>query len=318
MKIKYHLLLLAALGAAAAPAAAQDHRTRVRDRDREPSAMTSKLDTTVTLARGGTVDLSLVSGEIIVSAGTGDRVQVRAYSERGILSFSASPNRVSLEVRSSRGRMGDTRYEVTVPVGARLELRAVSGDITARGVRGEVEAATVSGDLEVVDATRIAYLETVSGDLKGSNLSGDIRATSVSGDVDLDNVEGELEVETVSGELRLIGARTKEVRTETVSGDLTYDGTLDPGGRYDFHSHSGTIELHVPSSAGGTVRVETYSGSIDSDFPMNIRPGERIENRPKRMEFTFGNGGARITAETFSGDIMIQRAGSGSSAPRDR
>jgi DUF4097 and DUF4098 domain-containing protein YvlB len=310
MNLRPYLIVLAALGAAAAPAVAQDRR------DRDPSTITSRIDTTVTLARGGTVDLSLISGEIIVTAGSGDRVQVRAHSERGTLSFSASPNRVSLEVRSNRGRLGETRYEVTVPVGARLELRAVSGDITSRGTRGEVEAATVSGDLEVTDATRIAYLETVSGDLTASNLSGDVRASSVSGDVELENVDGELEVETVSGELRLSGIRTKSIRTETVSGDLTYDGTLDSGGRYDFHSHSGTIELRVPSNSGGNIRVETYSGSIDSDFPMNIKPGERIENRPKRMEFSFGNGGARITAETFSGDIMIQRAGS--SAVRDR
>lgn len=305
-------MIVAALVAAAAPAAAQGRR----DRDRDPWTTRSRIDTTVTLSRGGTVDLSLVSGEIVVNAASGDQVRVRAYSERGILTFSASPDRVSLEVRSNRGRVGDTRYEVTVPVGARLELRAVSGDITARGTRGEVEARTVSGDLAITDAARIAYLETVSGDLGGSNLGGDVRATSVSGDVDLSNVEGEVEVETVSGELRLSGIRSRSVRTETVSGDLSYDGTLDPGGRYDFHSHSGTIRLRVPSSAGGSMRVETYSGTVDSDFPMSIQPGERIESRPKRVEFTFGSGGARITAETFSGDILLRRAGG--PAPRDR
>ena len=51
-----------------------------------------------------------------------------------MLEFSSSGSRVSLDVRSQRGRMGDTHYEVTVPVGVRLELKSVSGDITSHGV----------------------------------------------------------------------------------------------------------------------------------------------------------------------------------------
>src|SRR6476620_9211693 len=116
MTLARTLILVAALQAAgaaiAAPARAQDDRD-----DRSEARATSKLDTTVTISRDGTVDLQLVSGEIIVSAGTGNQVRIHAWSERGILEFSASPSRVSLDVRSQRGRMGDTRYEVTVPVG---------------------------------------------------------------------------------------------------------------------------------------------------------------------------------------------------------
>ena len=58
-----------------------------------------RIDTTVTLARGGTVDLSLVSGDITVTAGTGDQVRVRGVSEDVPFAFerSASTVRVRLE-----------------------------------------------------------------------------------------------------------------------------------------------------------------------------------------------------------------------------
>ncbi|HEX2779348.1 MAG TPA: DUF4097 family beta strand repeat-containing protein [Gemmatimonadaceae bacterium] len=304
MTIARNYLIAAALAAAgaalAAPAQAQDEM---------PDRVTSKLDTTVTISRDGTVDLQLISGEIIVSAGTGNQVRIKAWSERGQLELTASPSRVSLDVHSTRGRMGDTRYEVTVPTGVRLELKSVSGDITAHGVGGELEAGAVSGDVEVSDARGRVELESVSGDVRGERLSGDVRVSAVSGDVNLTDVTGDLDVETVSGEMNLDRVNLKTLRSETVSGDLTYEGSLDSDGRYEFHSQSGEVRLRIPANAGGSVRIETFSGSLESDFPMTMQPGERGAQRPKRMEFTFGKGGARITAETFSGDITIERAG---------
>ena len=310
MTYRHHYIALGALAIAALPAGAQD-RDRDRDRSDRSEQLTSKVDTTVSLSKGGTVDLSLVSGEIVVTTGSGNQVKIHATSERGVLMFSATPTRVSLNVRSQHGRMGDTRYEVSVPVGTRLALKAVSGDISSRGVNGEIEAGTVSGDLEVSDAKGDISLEAVSGDVTAEHLNGDVRVTAVSGDVSLTDVVGPLEVETVSGEMRLDGVKSKSVRTETVSGELDYDGSLDADGRYEFHSHSGDLRLRVPSNAGATVRVETFSGSVESDFPMTMQPGDHgMNGRPKRLEFTFNGGGARLTAETFSGDITIANTGS--------
>ncbi len=81
----------------------------------------------------------------------------------------------------------------------------------------------------------------------------------------------------------------------------------DPKGRYEFNSHSGDIRIAVPGG-GATLDVQTFSGDVDSDFPMTLQPGSRSGGRGKGMQFTIGGGGARITAQTFSGDITIQRA----------
>jgi hypothetical protein len=308
MKIVRTLLVLAALQAAAAaiaaPARAQDDSD-----DRSDVRATSKLDTTVTISKDGTVDLHLVSGEMIVNAGSGNQVRIHAWSERGVLQFSSSPSRVSLEVRAGRGRSGETRYEVTVPVGVRLELKSVSGQITAHGVKGELEVGAVSGDIDVSDGTGHSEIESVSGDITAARLSGETRVNAVSGDLSLRDITGTLEVETVSGEMTLEHGSLSSLRSETVSGDLTYDGTLDAQGRYEFHSQSGDIRLRIPATSGGTVRVETFSGDIDSDFQLTMQPGASEGRRPRRQEFTFGNGSARITAETFSGDINIEKTG---------
>ena len=274
------------------------------------------IDTTVAFNRGGVVDLSLISGEIRVVGWSRSEVKVRARSESGRLRFEASPSRVALDVEHRGGRGNhddlDATYELSVPAGTRVLMRGVSGDLSARGVKGEVEARSVSGEVEVEDAGRVT-LESVSGDVRAARVNGDARAHSVSGEVSVTDVAGDLDAESVSGDITLRDAKARVVRAETVSGDVTYDGTVDPAGRYDFNSHSGTLRLVLPSNTNATLSVQTFSGEIDSAFPLTVRPAtgeERGRRRDRRMEFTLGSGGPRITAESFSGEIVIERAGS--------
>lgn len=293
-----------------------------RDRDREdlqdaPDGPT-RIDTTVSVGRDATVDLSLISGNVTVTAwGRGD-VQVRGYSERLPLRFEHQGGSVRVWVPNTRVRNrdgGDQRLEVVVPVGTRVAAKSVSGDVRVTGVRGELEAGTVSGDVEASDGVRRIALTTVSGDVRGSNFEGDVRANSVSGEVVLDQVVGEVDAQSVSGEVEVRRARSPRLRLESVSGDLTYDGTIARDGRYEFSSHSGEIHLLVPSDAGAELSLRTFSGSIDTAFPITMRGDARDDGRrsygprERRMDFTLGSGGARIVAETFSGSINIGRAG---------
>ena len=164
----------------------------------------------------------------------------------------------------------------------------------------------------------VKELKTVSGDVVGSGLAGPIRAQSVSGDVKLSGLAGDLDVESVSGEISLRDAKSANVRAETVSGSVEYRGTLNKGGRYEFKSHSGDIDLAMPEGVGATFSVSTFSGSVDSSIPMTLQPSEDMapKRRSKSMEFSIGGGGARITVRTFSGDITIRRPVRGPSARR--
>ncbi|HEY7877921.1 MAG TPA: DUF4097 family beta strand repeat-containing protein [Gemmatimonadaceae bacterium] len=300
----FALLLAALLAASPAFAAAQSHR----DDDDDTQ---SRIDTTVALSPGGVVELSLVSGEIKVTSWSSDKVQIKASTEGGILRVDATPGRVSLSVRSDRGDMGDTQYQVTIPAGARLIAHSVSGDVTTSG-GSEVEAHSTSGDVDVSTVTGRATVESVSGSVKATRIGAGLRVSSVSGDVTADNVTGDIDAQSVSGDIVLGGARSSFVRTQTVSGETRFGGTIDRNGRYEFHSHSGDVELAI-SPAGVTFSVQTFSGDLQSDFPMTLQPGAEMGS--KHMEFSINGGGARVAVETFSGDVTIERAGT--SAPQD-
>jgi DUF4097 and DUF4098 domain-containing protein YvlB len=284
----------------------------------------TQIDTTVRLDRGGAVDLSLISGRIRVTGWDRSDVKISASIESGRLRFSSNSSRVSLTVDDSddegrRGRRhnnnnGEARYEVSVPRGSRLILEAVSGDVTARGSQGEIEASSVSGNVDVTDGVRAVSAESVSGDVHAAQVNGSLRSETVSGDLRVENVTGDLEASSVSGSIRLVGVQSKDVRTETVSGDIIYNGTIEASGRYGFESHSGTLRLNIPRGAGAQFSVETFSGDLQTDFPVTV-PGGSLR-KEGRVEFTVGDGRAKVTAQTFSGSIIINN-GSDSTTRRD-
>jgi DUF4097 and DUF4098 domain-containing protein YvlB len=281
----------------------------------------TQIDTTVRLDRGGTVDLSLISGRIRVTGWDRPDVKISASIESGSLEFEANSSRVSLGVEDnddSRGHrnhnVGEARYDVSVPRGARLILEAVSGDVTATGSQGEIEATSVSGNVNVTNGVREVSVESVSGSVHASEINGNLRAETVSGDLRVQSVTGDVEATSVSGDVRLGTVQSKDVRSETVSGEITYIGSIDAGGRYSFESHSGTVRLNIPRTSGAVFSVETFSGDVSTDFPVTIPANTR--RREGRMEFTLGDGKAKVTLQTFSGRVVID-TGSDSTTRRE-
>jgi DUF4097 and DUF4098 domain-containing protein YvlB len=239
---------------------------------------------------------------------------VRATSERGAIRFDVSSSLLTLGLRSGAGRSDDTQFEVTVPVGVRVRASSASGDIRIAGTKGEVEARAQSGDVVVEDAGPRVEINAFSGGAEATRVAGDVRINVLSGDVKVSGVTGDLEVKTVSGEVTVRDARTKSVHLGSTSGDISYDGAIDPAGRYEFETHSGDVELTIPADARAEFTASTYSGGIESDFPLTLVPGPHGVNSSHGKAFTFrlgkvGEGGARISAESFSGDVNIRSRG---------
>jgi DUF4097 and DUF4098 domain-containing protein YvlB len=101
------------------------------------------------------------------------------------------------------------------------------------------------------------------------------------------------------------------VRTNSTSGDLTFAGAIVSAGRYEFTTHSGELRLELPSNVGAQLSLSTFSGEIDSAFPITLKAGEHGigADQAKKLNFTLGQGSARIIAETFSGDVTLSSTG---------
>jgi DUF4097 and DUF4098 domain-containing protein YvlB len=199
--------------------------------------------------------------------------------------------------------------EVWVPRGVRVEARTNSGDIAIHGTRGDVVAQTSSGEVSIVDVRQVDAT-SLSGDVDVRQTTGAVTATANNGDVSVANAHGNIDATAISGDVSISRAVSKIVHGASTSGSVAYSGTVEAGGRYDLTTHSGDVELTLPRDASAQVDVSTWSGSVDSDFSITIKPGSSIGGgMTKHYTFTIGAGSARITAETFSGDIVINSRG---------
>jgi DUF4097 and DUF4098 domain-containing protein YvlB len=311
---RWSVLLPIALLAVASGTEAQSRQRLTRSSD-----YSSRVDTTFAFDKSGAITVNAGSGEIVVTGWSRDQVHVRAVSDDDNIRFSATSSRVTLETGGSR-RGSDTRFEVSVPYGVRVLATSRSGDIAVRGTRGQVEIHSQNGDVQVEDVTTRLDVNTFSGDLTAVNVSGDAEITTISGSTRLTDVRGNVDVGTVSGDIDLRGVTAKLVRAKTTSGDVTYDGIVDPAGRYELVTHSGDVRLHVPRDASAQLTISTWNGGINSDFPITLKPGEHGIGLASSKKFTFeiGGGAGRITIETFSGDITVSSNGRGASVRPDR
>ena len=294
MKTTITLILAASLAMFASPAGAQDR---------------SRVDTTVAIGEGGTLSVSIYSGRVSVTAGTGPNVRVQGLAPDVNLSVRSRNNGVRIQL--DHGAHNDpVELDITVPTGTRVVLEGFAAAFSIRGVKGEASVETLSGPITVVDAVGNVVLESVSGNIEAEGIRGDVGAESVSGRVTVRNVEGDVTAESVSGRVTIAGASSRRVSAETVSGSLSYDGTIEAAGNYSFTTHSGSITLAVPTNAGATVSLETFSGAVDSDFPVTLESGANRRAGESQFEFRIGDGRSRIVLETFNGSIRIQRGSS--------
>jgi len=289
-------------------------RTRFTSDDR------SRIDTTFAFDKSGTVTVSASVGDIIVTGVSGNQIHVRASSDGDNLRLDASATRVMLEATGVGRRSGDSHFELSVPFGTRVIARTQSGDIGVHGTRGEVEVHAQSGDVGVDDVANRLDINTLSGDITVRSVVGDVVIATTSGSVKASEIRGNADIGTVSGDVDLRGVTAKVVRAKTTSGDVTFDGLIDPTGRYELVAHSGDVNLHIQREASAQLTISTWNGGIESQFPITLRPGEHGIGSSNSKKFTFeiGGGAARISAETFSGDVTISSNGRGASSPERR
>src|SRR5689334_17446725 len=110
-------LMVAALAVAAVvprDAAAQQNRRRITN-----SGYESRIDTTFAFDKNGSITLTQMSGDIVVTGWSRNEVRVRATSDDDNIRLSGSSTRLSLEVGGTR-RRSDARFEMSVPFGVRV------------------------------------------------------------------------------------------------------------------------------------------------------------------------------------------------------
>ena len=295
---------------------------------------TERFSRKVRIGRDGRVSISNISGDIVVTGGSGDEVSIDAVKRtRGDRSELASieivveerAGRVDVRAEHDRQRRrsdsASVDFTVTVPASASLDVHSVSGSVKVTGVRGAVRAESVSGNITTTDTPNLEHAKSVSGDvsLTGAAAEGDLSAGSVSGNITAKGLKARgLDLGSVSGEVILTDVTCDRLTIKTVSGNVEYAGAIARNGRYEINTHSGTVRLALANPSGFELNANSFSGSIRSDLPLTIggdstrdrdssRGRRRDGNDSHTMRATFGDGSATLEVHTFSGDIVISK-----------
>jgi DUF4097 and DUF4098 domain-containing protein YvlB len=267
------------------------------------SARGQTLDTTLSVRSGARLSVSNMSGTITIRSWRRSAIRVEAEYDQARVEIDDSPSHVRVRTVARRGHR-DVDYVITVPERTAVEAGGISSDIEVDGVCGEAILNSVSGDVGLRCAEGDVTVQSVSGDVTVSRVRGMVDVGSTSGDVSVAEVRGDVSARSVSGEILLDGIEGDAAEAETVSGDIVFAGPIRDRGRYRFESHSGDVIVRVAGSLNATIGVSTFSGELESDFPITLSQGGRAG---REWEFTIGSGSARLNLRSFSGTIYLRR-----------
>jgi DUF4097 and DUF4098 domain-containing protein YvlB len=266
----------------------------------------------VAVAPDVTVDVSNVQGSVVVTAWERNEVELVAHleSDKDELEFEGTERQVRIEVDRPGQKYGhdDEEADLTlrVPAGARMVVGTVSADIQVAGVHGEQRLKTVSGEIETQAFDAPVSVGSVSGDitLAGSGGKAVARTENVSGATTVSGVRGSYEGQVVSGTIEAEVAAAEKLRVESVSGDLDVRAGLGAAASVEMNSISGTITLTLKPPVSAEFDIQSFSGDIENCF--GPEPRDKSKYSPgSELNFTQGDGGARVDIETLSGEIVL-------------
>ena len=281
------------------------------------------------LPANGSIQIQNPRGDVSITAGDGQSVQVQAHEiayadsdQEAKKIFDAVAAHVTVSggtvvVRSDGHNKGRVNLTVVVPKTAAVNVEAGRGDVTAAGLGAGATITASHGDVHLSDITGSvqAHFSANKGDFSAHQVTGDITADGRCNDVTLSEVKGKVAISgDIFGETHLEnlsgGVHLHTSVTDLQLGDLPGDMTLNDE------------DLHVTEAKGG-VRVTTHSKNVDlaqvsGDTYVDNRDGN-ITIEPAGVysvdahnshghgdvELTLpGNASATVDGRTRNGDIV--------------
>ena len=193
---------------------------------------------------------------------------------------------------------------VLMPAGYRVSLYLAVGKVSITNVNGELLVDGHSAPVTASGTQGTLVLDVGSGPVEVSGFSG-----------------GELSIDTGSGGVTGSELRASEIRIDTGSGDIELTAVTSPvliletgSGRVGadlrgpvrelaVETGSGDISVRAPASLAAEVEIETASGGIETDFPLQVTRHSR-----DHVVGQIGNGTGRVAIETGSGDVRLLKS----------
>jgi lia operon protein LiaG len=272
---------------------------------------------------GGTLRIVYPGTEFVYPAlGDNSKTTLRVREDgtfNGDDSDGGRGQRVTIVSRGS-GLAAWAQVRLAIPPGVRAELNLGVGKVTLANVNGSIAVRTANGDISGNGTAGELSIDTGSGDVGLTGHDGSLSVDTGSGDITLAEVKGDaLSLDTGSGDVRIDGMTTAKLSVDTGSGDVVLSGVnaralgIDTGSgdvrvgltgdvdELSVDTGSGDVELRAPRSLGAMVTIETSSGDITTEFPLQVTKKSR-----DGLSGRIGDGRGQVSIETASGDVTLR------------
>lgn len=259
----------------------------------------------IEVGRNAQLLLELHSGTLIVQTWDQDRVRVEAWGDDEIeIDLRERGTRVRASVFGIHGHPVDAEVEVMMPNWMAVEVEGRELDCELEQIGASVDVRVLGGDLLVQGGREHVRIRSVHGSVTLRQVSANVDVHATNGDIRMRDVEGEILAESVHGSIRIEGALAPAAELVSTSGDLLYDGSIDPGGEYWFSTHDGDVRLAIPPDTSALIEIETWQGDVEVAGP-GFQEALREVRRDREYRLDLGQGEARVRIRNFSGDVEL-------------
>ncbi len=134
-----------------------------------------------------------------------------------------------------------------------------------------------NGDMVTVNASVKANLGFFSTDSVDLNITvpstADLQIKTNTGLIDVSGVSGQMLLSTATGAIDATNdtlSSSSSLKSNT--GEVSFNGSIDTnGGTYLFQADTGEVNVTLPAASSFHLIASTDTGSINSDFPVNIQ-----------------------------------------------
>ena len=266
-----------------------------------PTAQAEDFHRTLNVSAQPDLYVSTGSGNIHITPGSGNQVEITGHVHAGWGAFGDVHSRVQriidnppIQQSGNTVRIGEANdrslfnnisidYEIRVPADVALNLHSGSGDVEINNVGRFLTASTGSGSLRAHGVHGPANMESGSGDLElETNGTGEVRARTGSGNIRVHGLSGSFQARTGSGDVEADGRLNEQSMVGTGSGNVHLHLTQDSRFNIEASTGSGSIRVHMP----GMTQTDT-------------------DTSRHHLTMAINGGGPALQIRTGSGDIEL-------------
>jgi hypothetical protein len=177
----------------------------------------------------------------------------------------------------------------------KVEIKAVGGNISLRNISNGIGAYAGQGDITVEASQGSISLESTTGNIFVFEAGPSEIADS-------------FKAKTNGGAISLQGLAYRQVEVNSISGSVTFSGTIRSSGSYNLRTSRGSIRLAIPATTSSQISATYSYGSFRSEVPIDIATENIAEGPVKTVVGKIGKGGdAIIRLASNSGSIAITK-----------